>query len=139
MGVAGSRPTIDVAAKYVIQPIVTPANTPSQVQTFDLGRRTLQTVDIFYANGHNGLLGVNVAYSGVALAPWNQPNSFLVGNNERRLFDLAIDLGGPVTITTQNNDLSFTHTVVLTFKLTEYSLLGAPLALPVLPLDALNV
>lgn len=119
-----SEGPIDVAAKYLTTTITLAKNVTTQSTLVTLGERKLESVDVYFAIGHAGLTGVNLSYGGVAILPWNQPSAFLLGNNERRYFDIGIHVSGPVTVTTRNQDKAYTHAIVLTWKLTEIELTG---------------
>lgn len=113
------RSTIDVDTKYLTLNVSTPPSTASQTTAFALGTRKLLSLDIFWARGANGLVGVRVEFASVALLPWNQPTSFVVGNSERRIFDMGIQIIGSVNVVTANNDPAFAHTVVITAAVQE--------------------
>lgn len=123
---------IDVAAKYLTTTVTLAKNVTTQTQTVTLGERLLESVDVYFAPGHAGLTGVALSYGGVTILPWNQGGQFLIGNNERRLFELGIHVSGLVTITTRNQDKAYAHTIVLTWKLTELVLTGET-SLPAVP------
>lgn len=111
--------TYDVDHKYLVLPVTTSPNTAALITSFDVGQRIVVGLDIFWPPGSNGLVGIRANYSGVTLLPWNQPTSFLVGNGERRIFSFGLPVTAPLTIVTQNNDLAFAHTIVLTADLIE--------------------
>lgn len=110
--------TIDVAVKYVTSTITTNKNTNTLNTVIDLGDRILQTVEILFAPGHVALTGVRLLMGGTAILPWNQPTSFIFGDNERLTFKLGIYVPGPITIVTHNAD-SVAHMHQITFALTE--------------------
>lgn len=128
------RPTIDVRTKYLVQSIPIPRNTTTQTTTFVLGNVVLETLDVFYSPGHVGLVGVRVNYAGVTIVPWNQPTVFVVGSNERRLFDVGIPVGDQLSIVTRNLDARFAHTIVLTAAVTELELVQGAKPPALLPL-----
>lgn len=127
-----SEGPIDVAAKYLVTTVNLAKNVTTQSTAAALGERMLESVDVYFAPGHAGLTGVALSYGGVAILPWNQPGSFLLGNSERRVFEIGIHVSGPVTITTRNLDRGFAHAIVLTWKLTEIVLTGES-TLPTVP------
>lgn len=112
-------PTIDVSHKYLVLNVTTPPNTPTLTTSFDVGQRIVELLDVFWPPGANGLVGLQAIYSGLTILPWNQPGSFLVADGERRKFELALPVYAPLSIVTQNNDLAFAHTIVITADLIE--------------------
>jgi hypothetical protein len=130
--------TIDVTAKYVTTTIAIPTNTATQSVTFALGERLLDTLDVHFTPGHAGLTGLRVSYAGVTILPWNQPSAFLVGDNERRLFEMGLHISGPLTLTTRNLDKGFPHSIIVTAKLREIVLVteAPPAPLTLLDLSA---
>lgn len=98
----------------------------------------LETLDVFYAPGHVGLVGVRINYAGVTIVPWNQPTVFMLGSNERRKFDMGIPIGDKLSIVTTNLDARFAHTVVITAAVTELALVNTAGPLDVLPIGALG-
>lgn len=116
------RTTLDVDTKYLTLTVTTAAATTSQTTAFNLGQRKLQVLDIFWPRGANGLVGVRIEFASVAILPWGQASSFVVGNNERRIFDMGIQTIGGVNVVTQNNDPAFAHKVVITAACVELNM-----------------
>lgn len=116
--------TIDVQAKYLTTQVNIAKNVATQTTLVDLGERMLESFDAFFAPGHVGLTGFRILYGGVAIVPWNQSTSFIVGNNERRPFTLGLHVSGKLSIVTTNLDKAYAHAIVFTFKLTELLLVG---------------
>lgn len=114
--------TLDVSVKYLITSITRAAHATGST-TVNLGERIALSVNVFFTPGHVGLVGVAISYAGLQLLPYNQPGSFILGDNERLNFDLGMYLPGPITVRTQNSD-SAAHTVQLTWKVQELSLRG---------------
>lgn len=111
--------TTDVRTKYLNTVVATPRNTASQSTVFDCGNRVLEEIDVLWPKGTEGLVGLVVLYANVAILPWNQPTGFLIGDGERRKFDVGLQVGGPITFLTKNADGKFAHALFITLKLTE--------------------
>lgn len=125
--------TIDVAAKYVSLTVPIPKNTTVQTTTFDLGERIFESLSVLFAPGHAGLTGFRISYGGVTILPWNQPGGMIVGDNERRYFDMGLHVSGLLTIQTKNFDKAYAHSIVFEAKLTEILLAGGPPVPTVVP------
>lgn len=110
--------TIDVQTKYVTSTITTPRSTTLLTTDIDVGDRIIKTVEILFAPGHVALTGVRLRLAGVAILPWNQPNSFIFGDNERLTFELGIYVSSILRIDTRNTD-SVAHLHQITFALME--------------------
>lgn len=113
--------SIDATTKYLTLTISTPAHTASKTTAFDLssqGEKILDALEILFAPGHAALTGVRVSYNGVVILPWNQNSAFILGNDERLIFDVGIYVAKPLSIVTTNTD-AFPHVHVLTAKLSE--------------------
>ena len=124
--------TVDVAAKYVTLSIALGTSSGVVSTLWDLGERMWESLQIVYAPGHNGLVGVRFTYAGVTILPWNQPTQFVSGSNERVPYEIGLHVSGKVTVQAQNLDAGFAHKVVLTAKLTEILLAAAPPPAPAL-------
>lgn len=125
--------TYDVAARYLTTSIATPRKTASKSTAWTFGPAILEELQILWAPGHVALTGVRVSYKGVTILPWNQPTAFLVGDNERQIFEMGMHILDTITVVTQNND-NYPHTHYLTAKLTDVPLTGdnpAPQPLPI--------
>jgi hypothetical protein len=118
--------TIDLGVKHVVTTIPIGANIATQNTTVDLGERYLDVLDVLFRPGHAGLTGVRVSYGGVSILPWNQPTQFLLGDNERRRFDIGLHVAGPLTVTTRNLDKGFAHVFDLTWQVRELQLASEP-------------
>lgn len=114
--------TIDVAAKYITLSVTCNKST-TKAATLDCGERIVETLDVKWAPGHVGLVGFRITYNGVAILPWNQPTSFVFGDNERLFYDLGIHVAAPLAIAMVNQD-TYRHTLIFTAKLRELKLPG---------------
>lgn len=83
---------------------VVPAHTPSLVQNVTLGFRIVDTIGMLFAQGHVALTGFRLEYDGKAIIPWDQPTSFLVGNDERRVLPLNFQVMKPMRFVFLNSD-----------------------------------
>jgi hypothetical protein len=120
--------TIDVQAKYVTLSI-TVAKATTSTTSFPLGERIVDTLDVKWAPGHVGLVGFRITYNSTTILPWNQTASFIVGDNERIVYEMGLHVSAPLSVTVRNQD-TFPHTVILTAKLREIDLPAlAPISL----------
>lgn len=120
----GLTDPIDVQAKYLTFTFAVGRGATVGPTACVVGNRWLDNLDIFWAPGHVGLVGVRVAYQTVTMLPWNNPSGLLFGSNERRLFEMGLQVTNSFTVTVVNNDAKFAHTVQITAKVHE--LHGAP-------------
>lgn len=125
--------TYDVDARYITTSIVTPRKTATKSTTWTFGPAILSELQVLWAPGHVALTGVRVTYQGVTLLPWNQPTAFLLGDNERQIYEMGVHILASIVVVTTNND-TYPHTHYLTAKLLDVPLTGdttTPAALPV--------
>lgn len=133
----GIRDPIDVQEKYVTQSFVVTAGATTVAQQMTLGNVWLDVLDIFWAPGHVGLVGVRVQYQATPILPWNQPTGLLFGSNERRLFTMGIQITHHIGITVVNLDAKFGHTVQVTAATRNFGSAPVPTPTPLIPLDDL--
>ena len=101
--------SFDVSARYVELKVTTAAKTATKSTAWNIGQAILEELQVLWSPGHVALTGIRLMVGNVALLPWNQPTTFLVGDNERRVFEVNYHVTNPLTIVTQNND-TFAHT-----------------------------
>lgn len=111
--------TVDVRTKYFNLQLTVPHSTPLQHTPFNLGNRKLEELDILWPRGLAGLVGVTFGYNGVTILPWDQTQVWLIGDNERRKFDMGIELNGPLDVLSTSADAALDHTLYITAKVTE--------------------
>lgn len=92
------------------QDVSTPAQTTNPISTpINLGDSILNWVELRIPPGHCGLTGWQLSMSGSALLPWQQQDTYIVGDDEllKVYFDLPVTTG--LQIITFNDDY-FAHT-----------------------------
>lgn len=113
----------DVTARYVELSVSTNKSTALKTTTWNLGNFILEELSVLWAPGHVALTGIRILLQGTAILPWNQPSVFIVGDNERRDYEVGLTLIHPLTVQTQNND-KFVHTHILVAKLRDIPLVS---------------
>lgn len=131
---------VDSNPKHIFNTFTQLANSTSTT-VWNLGRDyVLERLTIQIPEGHVGLTGVQVAYQGVMLVPWNDATHFLVGNGLVEAFDLNTYITGILSVTTVNTDKALAHKFYLRARVHEPTDSDAPAAAQtgVLSLDSLN-
>ena len=109
--------TIDSAHKQATFRFVIARSTPLMTTAWNPvpagDNYVLDWLDILFAPGHVALTGVRVRWMGGTLLPWAQPNSFILGDNERLRFDIGIPISNPVQVDQTNTD-TVAHAHILT-------------------------
>lgn len=87
-------------------------------------------------NGHAGLTGLQILYSGTVILPWSSPSGFLVGNSSDWVFDTGgLELDVPLVASMYNDD-ALTHGWDITVKVRDGGQpaggIGAPIMAAVL-------
>ena len=98
--------------------VTVPAGTPTSVPvttTPNLGWVWLDSVELRIPSGHCGLTGIHAANSGTQLFPYSETVSYLVGDDERLIFDIGQEFDTGLQIVTYNTDV-FSHTFYLRFS-----------------------
>lgn len=110
----------------ITTPALTDPGSP-QVTTITVPDTILDTVTLLIPGGHAFLTGFALSLAGQQLLPWPTDFPWIVGDNDRLLFEMAIEVDGPLDITTYNVDL-YDHTHWLRLKLDDIDLGNAPRA-----------
>lgn len=100
---------------------VTPAvgTTPlaPQTDTFAVPLRKLQRVTLRVPAGHQGLTGIEIETQGLQLVPFNQPGTYIIADNDRFDFDIAVQVDGSLKAKSFNKDV-WPHTFYMVVYLT---------------------
>ena len=110
-----------ITERYIVANILTPAGTTAaapQSTAIDLGDVMLLTARLHIPSGHCGLTGWRIDFSGVTILPYSNPSAWLIGDNDRELFQVDYEVGNTLKIVTYNTDI-YDHTHYCTFKVTE--------------------
>lgn len=79
-------------------------NTAGLTVNVNLGFRVIDEIGMLFAQGHVSITGFRLMYDGKAIIPWDQPTTFLVGNNERRVLPVGLQVLKPMQFVFANND-----------------------------------
>ena len=114
---------------HVAQNVTVPAGTPSSAPI----KVVLPTDDwwvygihVMIPSGHAGFTGLVVLSAGVAILPFGQPPSYLIGNDLDWDFEIGVEVAGPLTFQAYNTDV-FQHTF---YTRVTYQPMGAVVAQP---------
>lgn len=103
-------PVIDyISVQDIETPVDTLANTP-QVTPVDLGWVIINSITLRIPPGHMGLTGWALTLNGTRVIPWQQPNTFIVGDDESVPTTLGLEVDGGLEIVTYNLDTVYPHT-----------------------------
>jgi len=92
--------------------VTTPAGTPLAAPLTTrpgIGVIWIDSVELRIPIGHRGTTGIYIANSGSQLLPFSQTISWLVGDDERLVFDFGVQVDSGLQVVTYNTDL-FDHT-----------------------------
>lgn len=79
----------------------------------------LEEIRLIIPNGHAGLTGIRVDYSGQTILPWSYPSQWFIGNESDWAFDMgALEVSAPLTVYTYNTD-AITHGWELVAKISD--------------------
>jgi len=89
----------------------------------NLGSTQLARVRVTIPNGHAGITGMAMEFSGTRIVPWNDTAAWLRGNNEIEWLDVNLQVGRTVQLRGYNLDL-IDHSFFLTFELDDKAFLN---------------
>lgn len=96
-----------VSSPWLPAILVVPAGTlqaaPASVD-ITVGEATLVEVRILIPVGHNGLTGIAVEMSHSRILPFGKSTDWIIGNDERLMFDMDIDVSGKIQVVGYNLD-----------------------------------
>lgn len=122
-----------LVTRYITAYVTTVAGTAQaspKTTTVNLGDLILISVHLQIPSGHCGLTGWRIDYSGVTIVPFNNPPTFIVGDDDHLDFDTDYEVGNALKIITYNTDI-YDHTHYATLKVTD---LNTPRPAPFIPL-----
>lgn len=91
------------------------AEASPQETEVSLPQGTLESVEVVIPEGHAGLTGLAIQYSGEHIFPWGL-GTWLEGDDEVVRLPVGRELGGsPVVVRTYNTDDTFSHDHLLRF------------------------
>lgn len=79
----------------------------------------LEEIRLIIPNGHAGLTGIRIDYSGQTILPWSYPSQWFIGNQTDWVFDMGrLEVSAPLTVWTYNTD-ALTHGWELVAKISD--------------------
>lgn len=107
-----------LAVNYTVIDFLVPAGTtaasPASVAV-DLSTTVLREVQLLIPPGHAGVTGLAIEYSGARLLPWDQPNSWIIGDDLNLTFELVFPVSTPLRVKGFNLGV-YDHTFHLRIK-----------------------
>lgn len=116
--------TRTLQVRHVVRQEFVPAGTAKsapQNTDWDLGKVTLESLNIRIPPGPSGLAGIAVLYAGVRIIPSEQVGTFWIGDDEQWDLEIGWEISGPLTIKTYNTD-AYDHTFLLRAKVRDITL-----------------
>lgn len=125
-----------VSPRYYRYPVTCPNTTPVSAPTSTSlavsGTSSLESVRIVVPNGHAGLTGIRLDYSGETILPFSHPSTWLIGNSNDWLFDMGgFSITSKLTVVTYNTDV-FDHSWEMHFKVIDFQAVGGQVGQPAL-------
>lgn len=112
--------TTSVQDEHQVWNVTTAASTARltpQTDTFRVPLRQLVRITLTVPRGHQGLTGIEVETQGLQLVPFNQPGTFVIADESRFDWPIALQVDGTLTAKSFNTDV-WPHTFYFILYLT---------------------
>lgn len=123
-----------VGTRYFSPTITAPALTipdlPAVVPV-SVGFVVLEAVQIIIPAGHNGLTGIALSDSGQVFLPFDDPPTFLIGDDDDQTYDVGIEVANLLEILVYNTDV-FDHAWHVRLRVRDFTMPVAS-ARPMIP------